>query len=57
MIPGEFKYQQDFQKTLFSVPICNLWTVIDAVPEFELFVYLSLVAIDLLQISQRSLWE
>lgn len=52
MIPGEFEYQQDLQKPLASCP--SLRTVIDTIPEFELFVY-HFLAVDLLQISQRPL--
>ncbi len=52
MIPGEFEYQQDLQKPLASCP--NLRTVIDIIPDFELFVY-HFLAVDLLQISQRPL--
>ncbi|KIH87072.1 hypothetical protein SPBR_05198 [Sporothrix brasiliensis 5110] len=50
MIPGEFEYQQDLQTPLASCP--NLRTVIDVIPDFELFVFRFLAA-DLLQVSQR----
>ncbi len=52
MTPGEFEYQQDLQKSLASCP--NLRTVVDTVPDFELFVY-HFLAGNLLQISQRPL--
>ncbi|KAK4246834.1 kinase-like protein [Corynascus novoguineensis] len=52
MISGEFEYQQDLQKPLASCT--NLRTVIDIIPDFELFVY-HFLAVDLLQISQRPL--
>ncbi|KAJ8128801.1 hypothetical protein O1611_g4835 [Lasiodiplodia mahajangana] len=52
MIPGEFEYQQDLQKPLASCP--NLRTVIDTIPDFELFIY-RFLAVDLLQICQKPL--
>ena len=52
MIPGEFGYQQDLQGIVASCP--NLRTVIDTVPEFELFIY-HFLTIDLLQVSQQPL--
>jgi hypothetical protein len=54
MIPGNFEYQQDLQKPLASCP--NLRTVIDVIPDFELFVY-PFLAPDLLHMSQRALSE
>ncbi|KAI0378640.1 kinase-like domain-containing protein [Hypomontagnella monticulosa] len=52
MIPGEFEYQQDLQQRLSSCP--NLRTVVDTIPDRELFVY-HFLATDLLQLSQRPL--
>lgn len=52
MIPGEFEYQQDLQSKVASCP--NLRTMIDTVPEFELFIY-PFLAVDLLQASQQPL--
>ncbi|KAF1840087.1 kinase-like protein [Cucurbitaria berberidis CBS 394.84] len=52
MIPGEFEYQQELQKPLASCS--NLRTVVDTIPDFELFVY-HFLADDLLQIIQRPL--
>ena len=52
MIPGEFGYQQELQSILASCP--NLRTVVDTIPDFELFVY-HFLASDLLQVSDRSL--
>ena len=52
MIPGEFEYQENLQKSLASCP--NLRTVIDIIPDFELFVY-RFLAVDLLQICQTPL--
>ncbi|RMZ80302.1 hypothetical protein DV738_g2801, partial [Chaetothyriales sp. CBS 135597] len=52
MIPGEFEYQQELQKPLASYP--NLRTVIDTIPDFELFVY-HFLATDLLQLGQKPL--
>lgn len=54
VIPGDFEYQQELQKPLASCP--NLRTVVDTIPDFQLFVY-HFLAGDLLQISQRSLSE
>jgi hypothetical protein len=54
MIPGEFEYQQDLQKSIAPCP--NLRTVIDTIPDFELFVY-HFLAIDLLQFSQKNVSE
>ncbi|RFU29242.1 hypothetical protein B7463_g7109, partial [Scytalidium lignicola] len=51
-IPGEFQYQQDLQNSLTSSP--NIRTVIDTVPDFELFVYRFLAG-DLLRISRKPL--
>ncbi len=36
MIPGEFQYQRELQEPLASCP--NLRTVMDTIPDFELFV-------------------
>ncbi|KAK1762031.1 kinase-like protein [Phialemonium atrogriseum] len=54
MIPGEFEHQQDLQKPLASCP--NLRTVMDTIPDLELFVY-HFLAGDLLRISQRPMSE
>ncbi|KAJ9155407.1 hypothetical protein NKR23_g1603 [Pleurostoma richardsiae] len=52
MIPGEFEYQQDLQKSLASCP--NLRTAVDTIPDFEVLVYPFLTG-DLLQLAQRPL--
>ncbi|KAI1503702.1 kinase-like protein [Biscogniauxia marginata] len=52
MIPGEFEYQKDLQNPLASCP--NLRTLVDTVPDLELFVY-HFLASDLLRISQKPL--
>ncbi|KAI1865297.1 uncharacterized protein JN550_008345 [Neoarthrinium moseri] len=52
MIPGELEYQRDLQESVASSP--NLRTVVDIVPDLELFVY-PFLATDLLQISQKAL--
>lgn len=52
MIPGEFEYQQDLQKSLASCP--NVRAAVDFVPEFELFIYRYLVG-DLLRLRKKAL--
>ncbi|KAL2754748.1 hypothetical protein ACRALDRAFT_1064562 [Sodiomyces alcalophilus JCM 7366] len=54
MIPGEFEYQQDLQSPLVSC--LNFRTVIDVIPDFNLFIN-RFLATDLLQISQKPLPE
>lgn len=50
MIPGEFEYQQDLQKPLASC--ANLRSMIDTIPDYELFVY-NFLASDLLQLRPK----
>lgn len=52
MIPGEFEYQLQLQRSLSSCP--NVRTVTDTVKELELFVYPFLSG-DLLRLSQKDL--
>ena len=52
MIPGEFEYQQDLQSKVASCP--NLRTMIDTVPESELFIS-PFLTIDLLRASRQPL--
>lgn len=52
MIPGEYEYQQDLQKSLASCP--NLRTVVDGLPGPELFIY-PFLETNFLQFSQKSL--
>jgi len=52
MIPGEYQYQQDLQKPLSSCP--NLRTVIDGLPDAELFIY-PFLQTDFLQFTQKNL--
>lgn len=52
MIPGEYEYQQDLQKPLASCP--NLRTVVDCVPDPELFIY-PFLETNLLQFNQKNL--
>ncbi|KAI9746354.1 MAG: hypothetical protein M1818_000066 [Claussenomyces sp. TS43310] len=52
MIPGEYEYQQAWQKPLASCP--NLRTVVDGLPGSELFIYPFLQP-DFLQFSQKNL--
>ncbi len=52
VIQGEFTYQHDLQASVASCP--NLRTVVDTIPDFELFVY-PFLAGDLLRVSQKPL--
>lgn len=51
MIPGEFEYQLNLQK---SLPSPNVRTVIDTVQQLELFIF-PFLAGDLLRLSQKNL--
>ncbi|OBT93078.1 hypothetical protein VE01_09015 [Pseudogymnoascus verrucosus] len=52
MIPGEYEYQQDLQKSVASCP--NLRTVVDGLPNPELSIY-PFLETNFLQFSQKSL--
>ncbi|KAL4876478.1 kinase-like domain-containing protein [Aspergillus karnatakaensis] len=52
MIPGDFEYQLDLQKRLATCP--NVRSVVDTVPDLELFIY-PFLAGDLLRLTQTSL--
>ncbi|OBT51813.1 hypothetical protein VE04_08760 [Pseudogymnoascus sp. 24MN13] len=52
MIPGEYEYQQELQKSVASCP--NLRTVVDCVPDPEFFIY-PFLETNFLQFSQKSL--
>jgi hypothetical protein len=52
MIPGEYEYQQELQKSVASCP--NLRTVVDGVPDPEFFIY-PFLETNFLQFSQKSL--
>ncbi|OBT68727.1 hypothetical protein VE03_02090 [Pseudogymnoascus sp. 23342-1-I1] len=54
MIPGEYEYQQDLQKSVASSP--NLRTVVDGLPGPELFIY-PFLETNFLQFSQKNLSE
>jgi hypothetical protein len=52
MIPGEFGYQLNLQKQLATCP--NVRSVVDTVPNFDLFIY-PFLAGDLLRLSRTPL--
>jgi len=52
MIPGEYEYQQGLQKPLASCP--NLRTVVDSLPDSEMFIY-PFLETDFLQFCQKNL--
>ncbi|KAK9578537.1 hypothetical protein V6Z92_009210 [Aspergillus fumigatus] len=54
MIPGEFDYQLNLQKSLATCP--NVRGVVDTVKDLEMFIYPYLSG-DLLRLSQRKLSE
>lgn len=53
-VPGDFEYQQEIQAPLAGHP--NLRTIVDTVPEFELYVYPYMTG-DLLRFTRKPITE